>query len=100
MTSPSADPVARLARLFAAALAIAALAAGCATRPATRTGPASVWVVCPASGDPVQCFAPASALCGREGYDLFDLRGRRATVGDARFGALQARCRERRPPGR
>jgi hypothetical protein len=62
-------------------------------------GAASIRIVCPASGDLVQCFEPASARCGRDGYDLFDMRGRRATVGDARFGTLEARCRERRQPG-
>lgn len=75
-----------------------AILAGC-RGPAVRTSPASIRVACPASGDLVQCFEPASALCGREGYDLFDRRGRRATVGDARYGTLEARCRDRRQPG-
>ena len=101
MTPLPIHPVATRACLrVTAACLVAALVAGCtAAAPATRGDPASIPVVCPANGDVVQCFAPASALCGRDGYDLFDRRGRRATVADARFGALEARCRERRQPG-
>lgn len=54
---------------------------------------ASVRVVCTASLE-VDCFDAPSRLCGRAGYDLFTLDGRRAMVGDAGVRTLEARCRQ------
>lgn len=80
-----------------ASLCILATALLGACAPAPRVpGPAasvaSVQVVCTASLD-VACFEAPSRLCGKAGYDLFDLEGRPATVGDARYRTLEARCR-------
>jgi hypothetical protein len=85
-------------RTATVALSTLAAIAGCAT-PSAPGQVATLQVVCPAGGDLVQCFAPASALCGRDGYDLVDARGRPVSVGDARYGVLQARCRGRRQAG-
>ena len=74
-------------------LAVTMLAA-CATQRHAPSTPAvaSVRVVC--TGDlQMDCFEAPSRLCGRAGYDLFDLDGKRATVGDARYRILEARCR-------
>lgn len=71
------------------------LLAGCATpgTPGKDPAVASVRVVCTASLQ-VDCFDAPSRLCGRAGYDLFELDGRRATAGDARYRILEARCRQ------
>lgn len=76
-------------------LSAAALLAACTGPRAADAGPAvaSVRVVCTASLQ-VDCFDAPSRLCGRAGYDLYELDGRRATVGDARFRTLEARCRQ------
>lgn len=85
----------RLLTSFASIVVACLLLAGCAgTRtPGTDPAVASVRVVCTASLQ-VDCFEAPSRLCGRAGYDLFELDGRRATVGDARFRMLEARCRQ------
>lgn len=80
---------------FAACLLLAAVAGGCASTDGQAAAPRSVQLVCSAGGPVVDCFRPASDLCGRQGYDLFDRHGRRATVADAAYGPLVARCRER-----
>lgn len=71
------------------------LLAGCAgsRTPGADPAVASVRVVCTASLQ-VDCFEAPSGLCGRAGYDLFELDGRRATAGDARHRMLEARCRQ------
>lgn len=80
-----------------ACLTLLAGLSACSTAPvdpdAPRT-PRSIVVVCAPGRLDVECFRPASELCGRTGYDLFDSRGQRATVADAQFGALEARCRQ------
>ncbi|HZX79393.1 MAG TPA: hypothetical protein VFE72_00370 [Lysobacter sp.] len=65
--------------------------------PGDKRGMASsraIPVVCSAGRIDVECFRQASEICGRRGYDLFDLQGRPATVSDAQYRALEARCRE------
>lgn len=73
-------------------LTAAACAPGCAGAP-VADAPASIRIVCAPRADPVQCLGPASDRCGPDGYDLFDARGRPATLADARYGPLEARCR-------
>jgi hypothetical protein len=76
----------------AGALLLAGVLAGCAGAPVAHA-PASVRIVCTATTDLARCFEPASTRCGPAGYDLFDTGGRPATVSDARFRVLEARCR-------
>lgn len=70
------------------------VAASCTSVPGLRTdAPATVPVACSPGRLDVDCFRHASEVCGRAGYDLFDLQGRPATVSDAQYKVLEARCR-------
>ncbi|WP_462114982.1 hypothetical protein [Lysobacter xanthus] len=68
---------------------------GCSAMPQGATTPRgghAVPVVCSGAGD-LDCFRAASEACGSKGYDLFDRAGHPATVADAQFRILEARCR-------
>lgn len=81
-------------RAVALALPISVAVAAACRGPSPRVDPpAAVQVVCPVGRVDPDCFRRASERCGRAGYDLFDRTGRPATVADAEFGALEARCR-------
>lgn len=68
----------------------------CGTQGAPReaSAPRAIPVVCSAGRIDIECFRQASEICGRKGYDLFDLQGRPATASDAQYRALEARCRQ------
>lgn len=58
-----------------------------------RAEPPSLRIVCGAGGPTPACFRAASDRCGPAGYDLFDESGRPATLADAAYRPLVARCR-------
>jgi hypothetical protein len=92
--SNGSPPMRRTALLFAGLLGLTACAGTSPREPAPRTAAVrSVQVVCPVGGIHAECFRRASELCGADGYDLFDGEGRPATVADAEYHVLEARCR-------